>query len=90
MQIFENDDKKQYNKVLIRKFVLNNSKKNVVSKSMMKKKISSLKKYQLFTFDDILLFKSTSINNFVAIKISIFLFRKKTSDKKMINFFQKN
>jgi hypothetical protein len=90
MQIFENDDKKQYDKVLIRKFVLNNFKKNVASKSMMKKKISSLKKYQLFTFDDILSFKSTSINNFVAIKISIFFFRKKTSDKEMINFFQKN
>ncbi len=43
MQIFKDNDEKQYDRVLIRKFVLNNSRKNVVSKSMMKKKISSLK-----------------------------------------------
>jgi hypothetical protein len=43
MQIFKNNDEKQYDRILIRKFVLNNSKKNVVSKSMMKKKISSSK-----------------------------------------------
>jgi hypothetical protein len=44
MQIFENNDEKQYDKVSIRKFVLNSFKKNVISKSMMKKRISSLKK----------------------------------------------
>jgi hypothetical protein len=44
MQIFENSDEKQYNKISIRKFVLNNFRKNVVSKSIMKKKISSSKK----------------------------------------------
>jgi uncharacterized membrane protein len=38
MQIFENNDEKQYDKILIRKFVLNNFKENVISKSMMKKK----------------------------------------------------
>jgi hypothetical protein len=43
MQIFENSDENQYDKVSIRKFVLNNFKKNVVSKSMMKKTISSSK-----------------------------------------------
>jgi hypothetical protein len=52
MQIFENSDEKQYNKISIRKFVLNSFKENIVSKSMMKKKISSSKKFQLFTFDD--------------------------------------
>jgi hypothetical protein len=31
MQIFENNDEKQYDKVSIRKFVLNNFKKNVIS-----------------------------------------------------------
>ncbi len=41
LQIFENNDEKQYDKISIRKHVLNNSRKNVVSKSMMKKKISS-------------------------------------------------
>jgi hypothetical protein len=41
LQIFENSDEKQYDRILIRKHVLNNSRKNVVSKSMMKKKISS-------------------------------------------------
>jgi hypothetical protein len=40
MQIFEDNDEKQYNKILIRKFVLNNFKETVVSKSMMKKRIS--------------------------------------------------
>jgi hypothetical protein len=60
MQIFENSDEKQYDKISIRKFVLNNFKKNVVSKSMMKKKISSLKKFQLFTFDDTSLSESES------------------------------
>jgi hypothetical protein len=90
MQILENNDEKQYNKISIRKFVLNNFKEIVVSKSMMKKKISSSKEFQLFTFDDTSSFESTSINNFVAIEISRFLFRKKTSDKKMINFSRKN
>jgi hypothetical protein len=90
MQIFENSDEKQYDKISIRKFVLNSFKKIVISKSMMKKIISSSKKSQLFTFDDTSSFKSTSINNFVAIEISRFLFRKKTSDKEMINFSRKN
>jgi hypothetical protein len=90
MQIFENSDEKQYDRILIRKHVLNNSKENVVSKSMMKKKISSLKKSQLFTFDDTSSFKSASINNFVAIEISRFFFRKKTSNNEMIWLFRKN
>jgi hypothetical protein len=90
MQIFKNNDEKQYDKVSIRKFVLNNFKENVVSKSMMKKKFSSLKKFQLFTFDDTSSFELTSINNFVAIEISRFSFQRKTSNKKMINFFRKN
>jgi hypothetical protein len=41
LQIFENSDEKQYDKILIRKHVLNNSRKIVASKSMIKKKISS-------------------------------------------------
>jgi hypothetical protein len=90
MQIFEDSDEKQYDRISIRKFVLNNFKKTVVSKSMMKKRISSSKKSQLFTFDDTSSFESTSINNFVAIEISRFLSRKKTSDKKMINLFRKD
>jgi hypothetical protein len=91
MQIFENSDEKQYDKILIRKFVSNNFKKNVVSKSMMKKKISSSKKFQLFTFDDTssseFELKST-INIFVTIEIS----RRNISmkNKKMISFSRKN
>jgi hypothetical protein len=90
MQIFEDSDEKQYDKISIRKFVLNNFKKNVVSKSMMKKKISSSKKSQLFTFDDTSSSKSTSINNFVAVEISRFFSRKETSNKEMINLSRKN
>jgi hypothetical protein len=60
------------------------------SDTMMKKKISSSKKFQLFTFDDTSSSESTSINNFVSIEISRFLFRKETSNKEMINFSQKN
>ncbi len=90
LQIFEKSDEKQYDKISIRKHVLNNSKENVISKSIMKKKISSSIEFQLSTFDDTSLFKSTSINIFVAIEISKFLFRKKTSNKKMINFSRKN
>jgi hypothetical protein len=53
LQIFENNDEKQYDKISIRKHVLNNSRKNVVSKSMMKKETSSLIEiFQLSTFDD--------------------------------------
>jgi hypothetical protein len=74
LQIFENNDEKQYDKILIRKHVLNNSRKNVISKSMMKKKISSsIETFQLSTFDDTssFEFKSTStINIFVTIEIS--------------------
>jgi hypothetical protein len=90
MQIFEDSDEKQYDRISIRKFVLNNLKETVVSKSMMKKKISSSKKSQLFTFDDTSSFESTSINNFVAIEISRFFFRKEISNKKMINLSRKN
>ncbi len=90
MQIFEYSDEKQYDKISIRKHVLNNSRKKVVSKSMMKKKISSSIESQLFIFDDTSSFKSTSISIFIAIEISKFLFRKETSDKKMINLSRKN
>jgi hypothetical protein len=45
MQIFENSDEKQYDKISIRKFVLNSFKKTVASKSMMKKRISSSKEF---------------------------------------------
>ncbi len=90
MQIFENSDEKQYDRISIRKFVLNSFKKNVVLKSMMKKRISSLKKSQLFTFNDTSSseFKSEStINIFVTIKIS----KRNVSmkNKKMIFFFEK-
>jgi hypothetical protein len=43
MQIFENNDEKQYDRISIRKFVLNSFRKIVTSKSMMNKKISSSK-----------------------------------------------
>jgi hypothetical protein len=90
MQIFEDSDEKQYDKISIRKFILNSSKENVVSKSMMKKRISSSKEFQLFTFDDTSSFESASISNFVSVEISRFFFRKETSDKKMINLFRKD
>jgi hypothetical protein len=90
LQIFENNDEKQYDKILIQKHVLNNFWKNVVSKSMMKKKISSSIESQLSTFDDTSSFESTSINIFVAVEISKILFRKKTSDNEMINLSRKN
>jgi hypothetical protein len=90
MQIFENSDEKQYDKISIRKFVLNNFKKTVVLKSMMKKKISSSKKFQLFTFDDTSSSKLESdltISIFVTIEIS----RRNISmkNKEMIFFSKK-
>jgi hypothetical protein len=91
LQIFENSDKKQYDKILIQKHVLNNSRKNVVSKSIIKIKISLLiETFRLSTFNNTSSFKSTSINIFVAVEISRFLFRKATSNKEIINFFRKN
>jgi hypothetical protein len=57
---------------------------------MMKKNISSSIEFQLSTFDDTSSFESTSINIFIAIEISKFLFWKETSDKEMINFSRKN
>jgi hypothetical protein len=91
MQIFENNDEKQYDKISIRKFVLNSSKENIVSKSMMKTKISSSKEFQLFTFDDTSSSEFESdltINIFVTIEIS----KRNVSmkNKEMIFFFQKN
>jgi hypothetical protein len=91
MQIFENSDEKQYDRILIRKFVLNNSRKNVISKSMMKKKILLSKIFQLFTFDDTSSFEfksESTINIFVTIKI----LRQNVSmkNKKIISFFRKN
>jgi hypothetical protein len=90
LQIFENSDEKQFDKISIRKHVLNSSRKKVVSKSMMKKEISSSIKFQLFIFDDTSSSESTSINIFVAVEISKFLFRKETSNKEMINLFRKD
>jgi hypothetical protein len=90
MQIFEDSDEKQYDRISIRKFVLNSSKKTVVSKSMMKKETSSSKEFQLFTSDDTSSSESASISNFVAIEISRFLSRKEISDKEMISFSRKD
>ncbi len=106
LQIFENNDEKQYNRISIRKHVLNNLRKNVVSKSMMKKEISSsIETFQLSTFDNTSSseFESTStISIFVTIEISrqnvlmknkemISLFRKIKSLNKENNFsFRKN
>jgi hypothetical protein len=91
MQIFEDSDEKQYDRISIRKFVLNSFKKTVVSKSMMKKRISSSKEFQLFTFDDTSSseFESNlTINIFVIIEIS----RRNVSmkNKEMIFFFRKD
>ncbi len=91
LQIFENNDEKQYDRISIRKHVLNNFRKNVASKSMMMKKISSLiETFQLLTFDDTSSSESESastINIFVAIEKS----RRNVSmkNKKMISFFRK-
>ncbi len=90
LQIVENSDEKQYDKISIQKHVLNNLRKNVVSKSMMKKSTSSLNIFQLSTFDDTSLFESTSINIFVVVEISRFLSQKEISNKEMINLFRKN
>jgi hypothetical protein len=91
LQIFENSDEKQYDKISIRKHVLNNSQENVASKSMMKKEISSsIEISQLSTFDDTSSseFESTStINIFVTIKISKQNVLMK--NKEMISFFRK-
>jgi hypothetical protein len=91
LQIFENNDEKQYDRISIRKHVLNNSRKNVVSESMMKKEISSsIEIFQLSTFDDTssFEFESTStINIFVTIETS----KQNVSmkNKEMISFFRK-
>jgi hypothetical protein len=90
MQIFEDSDEKQYDRISIRKFVLNSLKETVASKSMMKKKISSSKESQLSTSDDTSSFESASTSNFVAVEISRFLSRKETSDKEMISLSRKN
>jgi hypothetical protein len=90
MQIFEDSDEKQYDRISIRKFVLNSSRENVVSKSMMKKRISSSEESQLSTSDDTSSSESASTSNFVAVEISRFLFRKETSDKEMISLSRKD
>jgi predicted amidophosphoribosyltransferase len=70
--------------------VLNNSQKNIVSKLMMKKEISSSIEFQLSTFNDTSSSESTSINIFVAVEISKFLFSKRNFKQKMINLSRKN
>jgi hypothetical protein len=90
LQIFENSDEKQYDRISIRKHVLDNSRENVVLKSMTKKEISSSIESQLSTIDDKSSFESTSISIFVAVQISKFLFRKETSDKEIINLSRKS
>jgi hypothetical protein len=90
MQIFEDSDEEQYDRISVRKFVLNSPRKNVVSKSMMKKRTSSSEESQLSTSDDTSPSESASTSNFVAVEISRFLFRKETSDKEMINLSRKD
>jgi hypothetical protein len=91
LQIFENNDEKQYDKILIRKHVLNNSRKKIVSKSMMKKEISSsIEIFQLFSFDDTSsseLESTSTISIFMTIEIS----RRNVSmkNKEMISFSRK-
>jgi hypothetical protein len=91
LQILNDKDENQWKKISIRKNVLSNSKKNVLSKFMLKKKTSSINVFQFFTFNDTSSseFKSElTINIFMTIEISrrdvsmknkemIFLFRKK-------------
>ncbi len=91
LQIFENSDEKQYDRISIRKHVLNNSRKNVVSKSMMKKKISSLiETFQLSTFDDTSSSESESAST-TSILMTIEISRQNVSmkNKEMISFFRK-
>jgi hypothetical protein len=90
MQIFEDSDEKQYDRISVRKFVLNSSRKTVASKPMMKKRISSSEESQLSTSDDTPSPESASTSNFVAVEIPRFLSRKKTSDKEMINLSRKD
>jgi hypothetical protein len=104
LQIFENNDEKQYDKISIWKHVLDNSRENVVSKSMMKKEISSsVETSQLSTSDDTSSLESASTTSiFVAVEISrqdvsmknkemISLSRKVKSLNKENNFlFRKN
>jgi hypothetical protein len=91
LQIFENNDEKQYDRISIRKHVLNSSRKKIISKSMMKKKISSsIEIFQLSTSDNTSsseLESASTINIFVTIEIS----RQNVSmkNKKMISFSRK-
>jgi hypothetical protein len=91
LQIFENNDEKQYDKISIRKHVLNNSRKKIELKSMMKKEISSsIETFQLSTSDDTsssVLESASTISIFVTIEIS----RRNVlmKHKEMISFFRK-
>jgi hypothetical protein len=83
LQIFENSDENQYDQISIRKHVLNNSRKNVVSKSMMKKRISSsIEIFQLSTSDDTSSFESRRLTSLLQSRYRSFFFEKKTSNKK--------
>jgi hypothetical protein len=90
MQIFENNDEKQYNKISIRKFVLNSFKENVVSKSIMKKKFHHQKNLSCLRLMIHHRLNQHRLTILLQSKYRDFLFRKKTSNKEMINFFRKN
>jgi hypothetical protein len=89
LQIFENSDEKSYDKISIWKHVLDNFRKNVISKSMMKKETSSsIETFQLFTFDYTSSFElesASTINIFVTIEIS-----RRNIETKYLNEEQKN
>jgi hypothetical protein len=90
MQIFENSDEKQYDKISIWKYVLNNFKKNVVSKSMMKKKSHHQKKINCLRWMIHHRLNQRRLTILLQSKYWDFFFKKKFQTKKMIWFFRKN
>jgi hypothetical protein len=89
MQIFENSDEKQYDKISIRKFVLNNFRKNVVSKSMMKKKSHHQKNFNCLRLTIHHRLNQSRLAILLQSRYRDFFFEKKLQTKKWLIFLEK-
>ncbi len=89
LQIFENNDEKQYDKILIRKHVLNNSRKNVISKSIMKKKSHHQSNFNCRRLIIHHCLNQRRLTLLLQSKYRSFFFEKKLQTKKWLIFFEK-
>jgi hypothetical protein len=89
LQIFENSDEKQYDKISIRKHMLDSFKENIVSKSIMKKKISSSNVFSCLRLTIHHRLNQRRLTSLLQSKYRNFFLEQKLQTKKWFDFLEK-